>query len=42
MAAGAEAAAVDAVAMALQRREGQFGEVAGVINPDGFVTGTRG
>lgn len=41
-AAGAEAAAVDAVAMALQRGEGQLGEVAGVVKPDGFVTGTRG
>lgn len=41
-AAGAEAAAVDAVAVALQRREGQLGEVAGVVNPDGFVGGARG
>lgn len=41
-AAGAEAAAVDAVAMALQRGEGQLREVAGVVKPDGFVTGARG
>lgn len=40
--AGAEAAAVDAVGVAPQRREGQLGEVAGVVHPDGLVPGARG
>lgn len=39
---GTEAAAVDAVAVARQWGERQLGEVAGVVNPDGFVSGTRG
>ena len=39
---GAEAAAVDAVAMSRQRGERQLGEVTGAVDPDGFVPRTRG
>jgi len=42
LSAGAEAAAVDAVSVSRQRREGQLGEVAGVVYPEGFVPGARG
>lgn len=40
--AGAEATAVDAVAVSRQRRERQLREVLSVIYPDGFVTGAGG
>lgn len=40
--AGAEAAAVDAVAVSRQRRERQLGEVPGVVDTEGFVPGARG
>lgn len=40
--AGAEAAAVDAVTVTRQRREGQLGEVPGSVDPDRFVPGAGG
>lgn len=39
LAAWAEATAVDAVAMSLQRRERQLGEVFSIVYPEGFVPG---
>lgn len=39
---GAEAAAVDAVAVSRQRRVRQLGEVPGVVDSEGFVPGARG
>ncbi len=42
LSAGAEAAAVDAVAVSWQRREGQLREVTGAVYPESFVPRTRG
>lgn len=42
LAAGAEAAAVDAVAVTRQRRERRLGEVPRVVHPEGFVARARG
>lgn len=40
--AGAEAAAVDPVAVSGQRGEGQLAEVSGGVNADAFVRGAGG
>lgn len=42
LSAGAEAAAVDAVAMSRQRWERQLGEITGVVHPESFVPGACG
>lgn len=41
-ATGAEAAAVNSVAMTRQRREGKLRKVCGVINAQGFIDGAGG